>query len=262
MPETAAGTGPSRARGKEASTPADAIIVASYNIHSAIGGDRHHDPGRIAAVLAEIGPDLAGLQEVTAFPEEAICVARILERETGLHAVFGRSTDRRGGTFGNMLLSRWPVSSHRVIDLSVNRFEHRSALITCIEAPIPMRVVVTHLGLWSRERRRQVERLRLVLAEHDRNDGAAVRPTLFTGDFNCWGAGQRMLCDLGAPLDRQHRPRSFPAAWPTMALDRIWSVPDAVIGGVAVHRTPLSLRASDHLPVVARLALPSARQPV
>jgi endonuclease/exonuclease/phosphatase family metal-dependent hydrolase len=256
VPDSATGSGNSPKKRKGAST--DTLVVASYNIHSAIGGDRHHDPGRIAAVLAEIGPDLAGLQEVTTSPEEAICVARILERETGLHAVFGRSTDRGGGTFGNMLLSRWPVSAHRVIDLSVNRFEHRSALITCIEAPIPLRVVVTHLGLWSRERRRQIERLRLILAEYDRHDSGPARPTLFTGDFNCWGAGQRMLCALGAPLERNHRPRSFPAAWPTMALERIWSVPDAVIDGVAVHRTPLSLRASDHLPVVARLSLSSA----
>jgi endonuclease/exonuclease/phosphatase family metal-dependent hydrolase len=232
-------------------TGADSIVVASYNIHSAIGGDRHHDPGRIAAVIAEIDPDIAGLQEVTASAEEAVCVARILERQTGLHAVFGRSTDRGGGHFGNMLLSRWPVVSHRVVDLTVNRFEHRSALIASLDAPFPLRVVVTHLGLWSRERRKQVERLRLQLAEHD-GQPAVAHPTLFMGDFNCWGKTQRLLCTLGAPLDRPHRPRSFPAAWPTMALDRIWMVPDALLDGVAVHRSPLSLRASDHLPVVAR----------
>jgi endonuclease/exonuclease/phosphatase family metal-dependent hydrolase len=116
-------------------------------------------------------------------------------------------------------------------------------------------VVVTHLGLWSRERRRQVERLRLNLAERDGSPDA-IRPTLFMGDFNCWGKTQRLLCPLGAPLDRPHRPRSFPAAWPTMALDRIWTVPDCLIDGVSVHRSALSLRASDHLPVVARCVLP------
>jgi len=235
------------------------IVAVSYNIHSAIGGDRHHDPGRIAAVLREAGPDIAGLQEVTASAEEAVCVARILERETGLHALFGRSTDRGGGTFGNMLLSRWPIASHRVIDLSVNRFECRSALIACIEAPIALRVVVTHLGLWARERQRQIDRLRLTLAEYDSGDDAEVRPTLYMGDFNCWGASQRQLRALGAPLGRQYRPRSFPARWPTMALDRIWTVPDAVVDGVTVHRSPLALRASDHLPVVARLTLASGR---
>ena len=40
------------------------LKFTTWNIHSGIGGDRHFDMGRIAAVLAEIDADVVGLQEV------------------------------------------------------------------------------------------------------------------------------------------------------------------------------------------------------
>jgi endonuclease/exonuclease/phosphatase family metal-dependent hydrolase len=40
------------------------LVVASYNIHRGVGLDRRYDLDRIAKVIAEIEPDLIGLQEV------------------------------------------------------------------------------------------------------------------------------------------------------------------------------------------------------
>ena len=49
-----------------------ALVFASYNIHRGLGLDRRLDLDRTAAVIAEIGPDVIGLQEVI--------------REVGAHA--------------------------------------------------------------------------------------------------------------------------------------------------------------------------------
>src|SRR5438094_508572 len=40
------------------------LVVGSYNIHRGIGLDQRLDLVRTAAVIAEIGPDVVGLQEV------------------------------------------------------------------------------------------------------------------------------------------------------------------------------------------------------
>jgi endonuclease/exonuclease/phosphatase family metal-dependent hydrolase len=49
------------------------------------------------------------------------------------------------------------------------------------------------------------------------------------------------------------RPKSFPARFPLLALDRVWAGPCAAVADVRAHRSALALVASDHLPVVARL---------
>ena len=40
------------------------LTVVSYNIHRGVGLDRRHDLDRIADVIAEVSPDVVGLQEV------------------------------------------------------------------------------------------------------------------------------------------------------------------------------------------------------
>jgi len=47
---------------------------------------------------------------------------------------------------------------------------------------------------------------------------------------------------------------TFPSPLPLLALDRIWSSPASLLRRVRVHRSRLARRASDHLPLVARLA--------
>jgi endonuclease/exonuclease/phosphatase family metal-dependent hydrolase len=44
---------------------------------------------------------------------------------------------------------------------------------------------------------------------------------------------------------------TFPSVRPVLPLDRIWVRPTAVLQRMTVHRTALSARASDHLPLKA-----------
>jgi hypothetical protein len=43
--------------------PTPEFIVASFNIHKAVGADRRRDPAPIGAVIAEIGADILAFQE-------------------------------------------------------------------------------------------------------------------------------------------------------------------------------------------------------
>jgi endonuclease/exonuclease/phosphatase family metal-dependent hydrolase len=49
-------------------------------------------------------------------------------------------------------------------------------------------------------------------------------------------------------------PASFPAARPMLALDRVYAKGAEVLD-ITAHDTPASRRASDHLPVIARVQL-------
>lgn len=231
--------------------PASGLVAVTYNVHSSIGRDRACRPDRIVAVLREIGADIIALQEVAhcAGAGDAGDQFELFRDTLGMHGVPGLNLLYGRRRFGNVLLSRWPLHSIRRLDLSVHGREPRGA----IDAEIAvggerMRVIVTHLGLGRGERRRQVERLAGAL-----EDGRD-HPTLVMGDFNIFGGERRLLRQLGAPVARRHCPASFPARMPLLGLDRIWARPGAMIQDLRAHRSPLAAIASDHLPVVARLA--------
>src|SRR5690606_33694618 len=81
------------------------LVVATYNIHAAIGSDDHYDPERIERVLAEIGADVVALQEVRhpAMDPPGLAHSAAIGHGSGYRAVIGSTlVDRRGG-YGNML---------------------------------------------------------------------------------------------------------------------------------------------------------------
>lgn len=228
------------------------LTVATYNVHSSVGRDRKCDPDRILAVLAEIKPDIVALQEVchrhTSAPE-GDQFAYFRDR-TGMHAVTGLNLMYGRRAFGNALLSRWPIAAVRRVDLSVYGREPRGAIDAEIDVNgHKLRVIATHLGLGPGERRRQVERIAHVL--NDRHDV----PTLLMGDFNIFGRQRSLLHQIGAPLARKDCPASFPARMPLLGLDRIWTRPGLMTQSLVVHRSQLAAVASDHLPVVAKVAM-------
>jgi endonuclease/exonuclease/phosphatase family metal-dependent hydrolase len=228
------------------------LTVATYNVHSSVGRDRACDPDRILRVIAELNPEIIAFQEVShrhMAGTDGDQFAYFRER-TGMHAVAGLNLlyDRR--RFGNALFSRWPITTCRRIDLSVYGREPRGAIDAEIDVNGQrLRVIATHLGLGPGERRRQVERI-----AHALHEGVEL-PTVIMGDFNIFGRERKLLHRLGAPIARKDCPASFPARMPLLGLDRIWTRPGMLMHRLSVHRSPLAAVASDHLPVVAKIAL-------
>jgi endonuclease/exonuclease/phosphatase family metal-dependent hydrolase len=144
----------------------------------------------IAATLAEVRPDLCGLQEVWGGAGENL--AADLAGRLGMHWCWAVAAKGRGAggdelSLGNAILSRWPITAHAQADLPVGGMvdEGRVAVHARIDTPggaLPM--FTTHLtyrpGL-SQVRTAQVHRLAQFVAEHGTE---CAYPPVVTGDLN------------------------------------------------------------------------------
>jgi endonuclease/exonuclease/phosphatase family metal-dependent hydrolase len=228
------------------------ITVATYNVHrwTGINGRAKSDPARAGFVISEMGADVIALQEVMRFHSGSDPLEDLAEA-LGMHVTFAATRVHKRGELGNAILSRWPIGAAEMLDLSFSRMEKRVA----VSAQIPFEsgvldVVSTHLALADRTRHRQVR----ALLEHPRLQSG---PTLLLGDMNAWRKcpATRAL-EKGMAGNGTDFPMSFPAARPVLALDRIYTSGVKLVS-MKVHDTPAAQRASDHLPVIARIRLPS-----
>jgi endonuclease/exonuclease/phosphatase family metal-dependent hydrolase len=231
----------------------DGALFASYNVHKCVGVDRRFDPARTGAVIAELGADVLAVQEADRrFGDRAgLLDLAAIEREAGLVPLPVTNGHSGHGWHGNVIFVREGLlrALHQV---RLPGLEPRGALVADLElAAGPVRVVGAHLGLLRQSRRLQVERLLAHAAE------ATDHPTVLMGDLNEWRHGRRSALHgftasfgplgLGAP--------SFPSYFPVLALDRILARPGRVLGPVVAHDSPLARKASDHLPIKARVRL-------
>lgn len=232
-----------------AESTAKTFAAASYNIHQAIGADGRRDRHRIVRVLRQLEADVIGLQEVDTRPAgQEIFQLDYLARETGLKAIAGPTMRRRDSDYGNVLLTRHRILDVRSIDLSVPRREPRAAMDVDLEiGGIAVRVIVTHLGLSGRERRRQISTLAEVVSR--RRD----RLLVVLSDANEWHPYGRSLRCMARHFGKSAGLRTFPSWLPLFALDRIWVWPEAALVETNVHRQAPARSASDHLPIKATI---------
>ena len=232
------------------------LRVASYNVHKCVGTDGVFDPARIVAVLAEIDADIVALQEADhRFGErEGLLDLDLLYKETGLsHAPLPpalRTKRKSHGWRDNVILYRsGAVRDMRHIDLP--GFEPRGALVVDIHTKQrTVSVIGAHLGLLKHSREEQARAL-LMLAIPSESDAVVLM-----GDMNEWRSpAHSSLKALDLVLGQHPSPHSFPATHPRFSLDRIFTVPVDILSPIEVHDTPLAQRASDHLPITARISL-------
>jgi endonuclease/exonuclease/phosphatase family metal-dependent hydrolase len=226
------------------------LRAATYNVHrwAGLNGASAPDAARAGFVISELDADVIALQEVLRPFDEHDPLERLADA-MHLHLAFVATRVHRRGEIGNAILSRWPITSVFTLDLSFSRMERRSAVAAQFHSEAgPLSVVATHLALVDRTRRLQVDSI----LGHPQLQGTVV----LLGDMNAW-----RRCKATRTLERELRgegeiewPRTFPAARPILALDRVYAR-GAVIEQVAAHESAAARWASDHLPVVARLRL-------
>jgi endonuclease/exonuclease/phosphatase family metal-dependent hydrolase len=223
------------------------LSLATWNIHGGVGNDGRYDAERVIAVLGEIGADIVALQEVPSLSLHGQLL-KAIQATLGMHVAIGRTLTRGEADYGNAVLSRFPISAHATLELTVPPHEPRNAVdILVHRGDRLVRVVGTHLGLRPAERRVQVQRILAAV------DARPEVPTALMGDINEWYLWGRPLRWLHARFRTSRAPRTFPARAPMLALDRIWAHPPAVLRDLRVHRSPASRMASDHLPLVASM---------
>jgi endonuclease/exonuclease/phosphatase family metal-dependent hydrolase len=237
------------------------LTLVSWNIHSGIGTDGVFDLHRIGEVLRELNPDIVALQEVgdfrgkTAKEEHPEHLAEML----GLHMAFGPNVVRNNRRYGNAILSRLPILKSKNYDLSVKRREPRGALRCDIDVGSgrPLHVFCLHLGLTVGERRAQES---LLLSADILRDAVRDDPVVVCGDFNYWGGGPVPALVRSAIHDAalmlRAPARTYHSRAPLFRLDRVYV--DAGVRPLSIrpHRSPLAVKASDHLPLVMRFEAP------
>jgi len=227
------------------------IKVASYNIRKAIGTDRLRRPGRIVEVLHEIDADIVVLQEADRrVGRRAAAISReVMARDTPYHAVLlGERPDSIGWHGNAILVRRTTVKVHARHRLALPTIEPRGAVAAdLLIAGFALRVVGMHLDLSGLRRRRQA---RAILAGLDT---LPPLPTVMMGDLNEWSLHGGCLREFASRFRMAATGPSYHARHPVARLDRIM-VDDALnISACGVHRSTLAERASDHLPIWARL---------
>ena len=199
------------------------ISLVSYNIQYGLGQDGVFDIDRIAGIVAP--HDIICLQEVEQHVprsgdiDQAAALAAAMPRH---HAVFAPAIDvdgstvaadgtvtRRRRTFGNMVLSRWPILSTRTHLLpktgSLDAPSMQRVALECVidPGPFPLRVYSVHLDhVDSATRLPQARRLIDIVRAAPAEGGAFCgrvageewlvlsgtpmpRAAILMGDFNC-----------------------------------------------------------------------------
>jgi len=224
-----------------------AIRLLTWNIHGALGRNPRFDLSRVVALIEFWDPHIVALQEVDSRRDREVDPFAFLQRELGEHGIGAKSITTADGDYGQMLISRWPLSETAVHDLSYPEREPRRAIVSRIATPQgPLRVVATHLGLSIHERRRQAATL-LALA------GPEPVPTVVMGDFNDWFWVGSVRKALSRALPGRTRFRTFPSMFPLLRLDRIYCRPSGIF--VDCRTDPAARHISDHLPVIADLQI-------
>ena len=238
----------------------------SYNIQHGRGVDDRLDLPRISTEIRDSGADIAGLQEVdrhwgerSDFADQAAELARDL----GMQVVYGVNLDldplSPGGPrrqYGNAILSDAPIRAWRNTPLPrTGDLEQRGLLEALVVVRrVPVRVFTTHLQHDS-----QQERIAQIAAVRD-VIGVAQESVVLAGDLNTRPGTPEIdaitedLVDAWAEAGVGHG-HTYSTANPHARLDYVLHGNDVMTRTAAV----LGTSGSDHLPVIADLALPGSR---
>ena len=220
------------------------LRIATWNIRKCIGLDRRRDPHRVARVIAGLDADIVALQEADKRlgQRPAALTEELVESETGLAVADAGGHEPSIGWHGNALLLRPDFEVEERHSLHLPGVEPRGALVFDITGKDrKLRVVGVHLGLLRWSRRAQLATIRSHL------DAMEPMPTVVLGDFNEWSDETGLEPLVGFDV---HAPgRSYHAARPVAALDRIAIDKASEMRDAGVVETRETRVASDHLPV-------------
>lgn len=231
------------------------LTVMTYNIHHGRGRDGRVDLKRICAVIQEGEPDLVALQEVDLgmTRSERLDQGRELADLLEMHHVAGHNWYLGEGAYGNVFLSRWPVTIVGNLDLSVPGREPRGCLLTEVHHGASLLLVASvHLGLGMAERKRQsltiLDQLKMLYTDE---------PILIMGDFNTFSfssIARRFRASYADVFEEAGvGPRStFRKIGIPLRLDYIYASDHLLPVKAHVLRTQTASAASDHFPLIAQ----------
>ena len=253
-----------------------AVRLMTYNVHGCVGVDKRLDVGRIAAVIAQNRPDIVALQELDIGRARSgrVDQAHEIAGRLGMRVHFNCAFRVEEEQYGDAILTTLPhrlVRSGPLPTLPRARLERRGALWVAVDVlpGLELQVLNTHLGLVPLEQKAQAAAL-LGVDWTGHNGWRA--PAVLLGDFNATSrySAYRMLTaklrdvqrgPAGERLGRRPA-RTFPSRLPVLRIDHMFVTPDVEVRTVGAAIGALARVASDHLPLVAELAIPVGAEAV
>ncbi|HXT19981.1 MAG TPA: endonuclease/exonuclease/phosphatase family protein [Thermoanaerobaculia bacterium] len=255
------------------------LRLMTYNVRSCTASSCGGAVDRVAAVIAAASPDVVALQEVEAgaersgFRDQTQELAALLGWQAHFQpAMRGQPGTSDGGAFGNALLTRLPlrlVASGLLPQLQVGPLSGPKAVreprgaswYAVVVEGGEVQVFVTHLGLTRRERLAQLDAL---LGPLWMGDPRCTGPRLLCGDLNCRPGSpehrklEGVLVDAALVSPPAAGSATFPALRPLVRLDHVLVSPDLRVCRTEVPRRRELRHASDHLPLIVELEVPTA----
>ena len=218
------------------------LRVLTYNVHGL-----KDDRAALTGLVRELEPDAVIVQEAPRrFRWRHKCAA--LADDVGMVVAAGGLP-----SLGNLLLVSLRLRVHETwclrYPLTPGRHLRGAAFADCSVRGARFTLSGSHLATDPVERPAQAARWKQELS---RLDG----PVIAAGDLN-EGPGGGAWRTVADGLITADSPATFPATLPRLRLDAIFVTPDVTVAKYDVIDTDPARRASDHLPVVADLLLPS-----
>ena len=222
-------------------------------------------PERFAEAIKEMGLDICALNEVRDIPgtdgeHKWNQTGKAIAEQLGYNYVFGKAIDVPGGSYGNALITRYPVSNVRTIPMCIapeNRdpngvarwYEDRVLMIVDLDVEGKMvTVMVTHFGLNDDEHALAVK---IVRQEAEKIDN----PIIFMGDLNIVDSSRHYaaLCEFleDSASVSVGCINTFPSPEPNRRIDFLFT--KGAIKAIESHVPEVIV--SDHRPFVATVDL-------
>ena len=224
------------------------LRVLSYNVHG-----MRDDRAALTGLVRDLAPDVVIVQEA---PRRFGWRQKCATLANDLNTVVAT-----GGlpSLGNLLLTSLRVRVHTTsclrYPLTPGRHLRGAAFATCSVRGARFAVSGSHLATDPAERPDQAARWKAELARYD-------VPLIAGGDVDegpgggAWRTVADGLVDTAVPGGLADR-ATFPATLPRTRIDGLFVSPDIEVRRYEVIETDQARRASDHLPVLADLVLPS-----
>lgn len=230
------------------------LRVLTYNIHHGVGIDNKFDLDRIVEFIVDNKIDIAALQEVDSCTERVgkLDIPAHLAQKTGMEFAFGGNIKFDGGSYGNLILSKFPILKCENIALpNIDKGEQRGLQIAQIKIENDTIIFLnTHLDHREDDLERSLSAEVIVnrVSEFERS-------FILCGDLNDTPQSQSVLVISSAMKDTWDEDgfgagNTYPADFPERKIDYIFYYNNKGAAQLKLQKTIIdSINYSDHLPL-------------
>uniref|UniRef100_F4CBG6 Endonuclease/exonuclease/phosphatase n=1 Tax=Sphingobacterium sp. (strain 21) TaxID=743722 RepID=F4CBG6_SPHS2 len=228
------------------------LKIMSYNIHHGADANEQDQLEAMAAFIKESGADIVGLQEVDSMCRRSgnVDQPRVLAQKTGMHYTYTRHFAYDGGSYGQALLSRFPIERTVNERLPVSTGATTSFLTAEVVVPThrTLSIGVVHLDYRAEAGRlRQAEIIDSIIKK-------ASHPFILTGDMNAEPQHETLAVLSKQLIATQGRDAfTYPTAPPKKKIDYIML--DKRLKASVIEAKVLPVLFSDHLPIVSTIEI-------